>query len=118
MSRYLLLLRNDPQNFSCMSPTQGQELMSKFIKWTEGLHQAGHLAGVERLAQGGQTLRKRGEVIAVDGPYAEAKEAVAGLYILDAQGPDEALHLAQGCPVLQVGGSVEVRPIDNFPKPA
>jgi len=118
MSRYLLLLRNDPQTFSRMTPADGQAMMSKFIHWTQSLQKAGHLAGVERLVHNsGQTLRKRGEVIAVDGPYAEAKEAVAGLYILSADSFEQAVELARGCPVLDIGGSVEVRPIDHFPAP-
>ncbi len=120
MRRFLLLLRPEEANLPCLSKAENDELFNRFIKWTESLQQGGHLAGVERLTHpgDGKTVRRRGEQLVVDGPFAEVKEAVTGLYILAAENLEHACLLAQGCPLVQLGGSIEVREIDWFPKPA
>ena len=46
-----------------------------------------------------------------DGPYAEAKDVVGGFTLIQARNLEEATELSKGCPILEVGGSVEVRPI-------
>jgi hypothetical protein len=48
-----------------------------------------------------------------DGPFIEAKEVVAGFYILEAPDLDAAIALARTNPVLRGGGGVEVRPIHS-----
>lgn len=47
----------------------------------------------------------------VDGPYAETKDIIGGYTPIVAKDLDEAAELAKGCPVLESGGLVEVRPI-------
>ena len=46
-----------------------------------------------------------------DGPYAESKDLVTGSLVLEAASLDEATELALGCPVFEMGGSLEVRPV-------
>jgi hypothetical protein len=53
----------------------------------------------------------RGDVV-TDGPFIETKEALAGLYILEARDLDHALALAAMTPV--ASGGVEVRPLLDF----
>jgi hypothetical protein len=48
-----------------------------------------------------------------DGPFSEVKDVIGGFSIVEAASLDEASSLAQGCPILEVGGSVEVRPIET-----
>lgn len=55
----------------------------------------------------------RGDVIS-DGPFIEAKEVIAGLYVTEAADLDEALATARTNPILQQGGGVEVRPIEGM----
>jgi hypothetical protein len=52
----------------------------------------------------------RGDVV-TDGPFVDAKEIVAGFYILEAADLDAALAIAKLDPACQEGGGVEVRPI-------
>ncbi|MEI9898003.1 MAG: YciI family protein [Chthoniobacter sp.] len=47
----------------------------------------------------------------VDGPYAEAKESVAGYFMVSAGSIEEAAEIAQDCPALAYGMTVEVRPL-------
>jgi hypothetical protein len=60
----------------------------------------------------------RGDVM-TDGPFVEAKEVVAGFYVIDAPDLDAALEIARGNPATQLGGGVEVRPVaGGFVRPA
>jgi hypothetical protein len=62
-----------------------------------------------RLGNEGRTV-KPGNVI-TNGPYAEVKEIVGGLSIFRAESIEEALELANNCPILNAGGNVEIRDI-------
>jgi hypothetical protein len=46
-----------------------------------------------------------------DGPFAEAKDVVGGYTLVEAKDLAQAVELSKGCPILEVGGSVEVRPV-------
>lgn len=48
-----------------------------------------------------------------DGPFIDAKEIVAGFYIIEAADLDEALAVAGTNPVIRAGGGVEVRPVHS-----
>ena len=55
-----------------------------------------------------------GRVITTDGPFAETKEALGGLYVVEAADLDEAIALAARIPGA-THGSIEVRPILEIP---
>ena len=77
------------------------------------LKAAGHYIAAEALqpARTARTIRVRdGHVNVTDGPYTEAKELVAGFYLIDARDWDEAIALAAKIPPARVGG-IEVRPV-------
>src|SRR4051794_30257817 len=58
------------------------------------------------------TVRVRdGEVLTTDGPFAETKEILGGLYLIDVPNLDDALEFAAAVPVARRGGCVEVRPL-------
>ncbi|HEX5496008.1 MAG TPA: YciI family protein [Mycobacteriales bacterium] len=54
----------------------------------------------------------RGDTI-TDGPFVEAKEVVAGFYVIEAPDLDAALEIARRNPATWQGGGVEVRPVDS-----
>ena len=47
-----------------------------------------------------------------DGPYAEAREVIGGLFILEAGNYDEAVTLCQDCPHLDFG-TIEIREVES-----
>jgi len=53
---------------------------------------------------------RRGERIVTDGPFAETKELVGGLFVVDLPDLDEAIRLAAAIPASEYG-SVEIRPV-------
>jgi hypothetical protein len=95
-----------------LSPTELQAHLAKWNAWTNGLLEAGKLANAAPLTHppSGKTVRGR-ERIVTDGPYAESKDLVSGIVIVEAASLEEAAELAQGCPILELDGSVEVRPV-------
>ena len=65
---------------------------------------------------GGHRLAPEGKVIAgrmapTDGPFAESKEAIAGLWFIHPNSLEEAVEIAKGNPALEYGHTIEVRPI-------
>ena len=54
---------------------------------------------------------KGNQKMVTDGPYAEAKDLVGGFSLIEASDLAHAVEISKGCPVLEVGGSVEVRPV-------
>jgi hypothetical protein len=51
-----------------------------------------------------------GDVV-TNGPYVEIKELIGGYIMISADSLEEAAEISKGCPILSVGGSVEVRPV-------
>jgi hypothetical protein len=58
-------------------------------------------------------MTKGGQLI-TDGPYTEGKEIVGGYALISANTLDEATQLSQGCPILEIGGTVEIRQVMKF----
>src|SRR5262249_21129194 len=90
-----------------------EAFMAEVGKWDDYLRQRGLHAssyGLES-TQTATTVRVRaGRVSVTDGPFAETKEALVGLDLIDARDLDEALQVAQRNPMAR-RGSIEVRPI-------
>jgi hypothetical protein len=99
-----------------LSPSEIQQHLAKWNDWTNGLLKAGRHAGGQPLAHPptGLTLRGRERTV-TDGPYAEAKDLVSGTVIVEASSLEEAAELARGCPIFELDGSVEVRPVLQVP---
>jgi hypothetical protein len=92
------------------SPEQTQKTIQKWLAWFEDLKAKSHLKDP------GHPLEHAGKVVSGkqktvnDGPYAEAKDVVGGYIVVEAEDLNQAVDLSKGCPILEVGGSVEVRP--------
>jgi hypothetical protein len=85
----------------------------------ESLRDAGHYVAAESLqpVSTARTLRVRGgKVTVTDGPFTEAKEVIAGFYLIDARDFNEALQLAAKIPPARVG-AIEVRPVRQLGRP-
>ena len=61
------------------------------------------------LSDEGKILKPGGVI--TDGPFVELKEKLGGFAVIKAESLDEATTLAHGCPVLDIGGSVEIRTV-------
>jgi len=117
MPSYMLLLYEGPGTAEGLSPAEFQVIIEKYRAWGDGLRQAGRLVSSDKLRDGeGRVLRRTdGKIRVLDGPYAETKEVLGGYYAIRAEDYDEAQRLAEGCPHLDYGGSIEIRQIDELP---
>lgn len=108
MSEYLLIFRDHERQWEQFSPAQMQAVADRFETWRLSLGDAFIAAG--KLTQElGTTVRKQDQEFVVDGPFCEAKEAIAGFYLVRADSQKHAETLAMHFPMLDYGGSVEVR---------
>jgi hypothetical protein len=89
-----------------------EEHMQKWMRWMQGLAEKGILVGGEPLHPTGKQVNAK--KVVTDGPFVEAKEIVGGYLIVNAKDIDEAVKISKDCPGLELGGSVEVRPIQKM----
>lgn len=106
-SEYLLLFRNNAW-YQQLSPEEIQRVMTDWMSWFDGLVAEGRCRGGQSLEHEGHVVRGPDRTV-TDGPYAEAKESVAGYFILTVDSEAEALEIAKLCPGLPYGATVEVR---------
>jgi hypothetical protein len=110
MSEFVYLYRNGEK----LSPERMQLQMGKWTAWMKGLGAQGVLKNP------GQPLERAGRLVSgkertvTDGLFAEAKDVIGGYTIVEARDLDHAVELTAGCPILDVGGGVEVRPVMNM----
>ncbi len=110
MKEFLLLFRQPDYDYSKATPEKMSDLTKRWQEWVEGIALQGKLVpGGKRLAQEGKVLKAGG--IITDGPFVEVKEKLGGFIIVMAESLDEATTLAHGCPGIDEGGTVEIRPL-------
>lgn len=87
-----------------------QASLQRWLDWVGGI------AAQNKLVDRGSRLEREGKVLkgsnlVTDGPYTELKETLLGYTMVKAENLEEASKLAENCPILFVGGNVEVREI-------
>jgi len=96
--RFMLMLKGDPPPGAMPPP----HLVQAMHEYDAELARAGVLLAAEGLwdsSQGARVIYAKGERTVVDGPFTEAKELVAGFYLIDVKSPEEAIEWARRCPV-------------------
>jgi len=88
-----------------------QQMMQKWMAWMKDLGANGHLKDRgQPLERAGKLVQGRQKTV-TDGPFAEAKDVVGGYTLIEAEDLSEAVQLSKGCPIFEVEGAVEVRPV-------
>jgi len=96
-----------------MSEAERNAVVDECFTYDEELQAKGHFAGGEALQppQTAVTLRwKDGKVSITDGPYAETKEQIGGILVLEARDLNHAIQLMSKHPGVRLGGPFEIRP--------
>jgi len=111
MTEFLLLFRREATANSVQpSPEQMQAMTKQWQDWIGGIAAQNKLVSTgKRMDFDGKVVRPNKTI--TNGPYVEVKEVLNGMLFIKAADMDEALEIAKGCPILQVGGNVEVRPL-------
>jgi hypothetical protein len=112
MAKFLFVYRGGSDVHVKMTPEEMQQNMKKWEKWLgEGFQKGWLLDAGDGLTGEGRVVHAK---VVTDGPFMESKEIVGGFSIVQAETVDAAVQLAKGCPVLQSGGNVEVRPLAGY----
>ena len=93
------------------SPEQRQQHLQKWVAWFKELGEKGYLKELGHPLEMAGMVVKGNQKLVTDGPYAEAKDLVGGFSLIEAKDLAHAVELSKGCPIFEVGGSVEVRPV-------
>src|SRR5450631_1564902 len=108
MNEFLLIFRRDFKTAGPQaSPEHLQNMMKEWQNWMGGI------AAQDKLVSSGNRLADEGKVVkpgavVTDGPYVEIKEAIGGYIMIRAKSLEEAAEISKGCPILVIGGNVEV----------
>lgn len=109
MKEFMLIFKSEINEQFGPSPEQMQANIQQWMDWFGGIAAQGRIVNANRLSFEGKILKPNNVI--VDGPYAEVKEMIGGYVVVKATDIDEAMKLAEGCPILLHGGHVEVRSI-------
>jgi hypothetical protein len=109
MRDFALVFRRPPFDSNKMSPKDMQEIAKKWDTWHGELISKGKMGTAVRLDTDGKVLKGGGVI--TDGPFVEVREILGGIFIIKAESLEEATTVAHGSPVLELGGSVEIRPL-------
>ena len=110
--KYVCLGYMEAGRFERMSESERNAFVDGCFAYDDVLRKNGHFAGGEALepASSAVTLRYRsGTVSVTDGPYAETKEQLGGILILEATDLNHAIQLMSKHPGVR-GGPFEIRP--------
>lgn len=109
--RFLIIRKADEETEAGAKPTQA--LFDAMMKYNEelmnaGVMQAGH--GLKPSAQGARVVFRGGSPKVVDGPFAEAKELIAGFSVFEVASKEEAIEWVKRWPREDGDVTIEIRP--------
>lgn len=109
--QYALLIHTDPSRIEALSESDLETAYAEYLE----LANDPRMVTFAQLQPGDTATCVRGggdRTLITDGPFADTKEILGGLCIIEADNLDEALELASTSPAVKwVGGTVEVRPL-------
>jgi hypothetical protein len=110
--KYLCLIHLNESELAAMPAQDASELNARHLDFNDGLRETGNFIVAEALAPSQQTTRmttRGGKLRVIDGPFTEAKEVIAGFYLIEANDMKEATEIASRIPSVSLG-VIEVRP--------
>jgi hypothetical protein len=113
--KYVILIYSNPRSrelWESFPADQRAEGLAAYAALTEDLAASGELVVTEALADPSLAKRvevREGRTVTSDGPFAEAKELLAGFYLVDCESTERAVEIAARVPEAELG-LVEVRP--------
>ena len=117
--RYICIVHADPERLNALSPEGHADLDRRSQAYDRELEERGHYIIAEAIQDPSSAVvvrNRNGAVSNTDGPYIETKEFMAGFILVEARDLNEAVRLAAGIPMAEMG-TIEVRPIYIIPTP-
>jgi len=114
--RYICLGYMEETKWTTMSESERNAILDECFAYDDILRRNGHFAGGEALqsARNATTLRwQNGKVSITDGPFAETKEQLGGILVLEARDLNHAIQLMSKHPGVKLG-PFEIRPVADL----
>jgi hypothetical protein len=115
--KYICLGYYDKSKHDAMAESEQHAMFDSCFEYDDHLRSNGHFAGGEALqpAETAVTLSwKKNQAAMTDGPYAETKEQIGGILVLEARDMSHAVELMKQHPALKYGSIFEIRPVADF----
>jgi hypothetical protein len=117
--RYICIVHADPERLDALTAEQGTDLNRRSIAYDRELEEKGHYVIAEAIQNPSTAVlvrNRQGTISHTDGPFMETKEFMAGFILVEARDLNDAVRLASGIPMAEMG-TIEVRPIYDIPVP-
>ena len=117
--RYICIVHADPARSAALTAEQRADLDRRSIAYDRELEEKGHYVIAEAIQDPSTAVlvrNRNGAISNTDGPFMETKEFMAGFILVEARDLNEAVRLAAGIPMAEMG-TIEVRPIYEIPVP-
>ena len=114
--KYLCLGYHEEKAWEAMSDSERKALLEENFAYERILRKNGNWLDGKALRgpDAATTLRfENGQASITDGPFAETKEQLGGVMVLEAQDLNHAIQLMSQLPCMRAGGSLEIRPINE-----
>jgi hypothetical protein len=114
--KFMLMCYHDTTAWDALGEAEQAKIMDEYGEWTQAIVRSGHFRGSTKLAptSASTTVReKNGRRVVTDGPFAETREQLGGVHLIECKDLDEALAIAGRVPTLRSGGTIEVRPVES-----
>ena len=115
--KYVLLVYGEEKDLFALTPERAEKLDADSLAYDRALDREGKLVVAQALqpVKTSKSLRRRkGKAVVTDGPFAETKEQLLGFVMVEAADLAEALEIADGIPLAELG-TIEVRAIYDIP---
>ncbi|MDG4855504.1 YciI family protein [Mesorhizobium sp. M1A.F.Ca.IN.022.07.1.1] len=115
--KYVLLVYGEEKDLFALTPERSAKLDADSLAYDRELDRQGKLIIAQALqpVKMSKSLRRRkGKRLVTDGPFAETKEQLLGFVMVEAADLDEAMAIADGIPLAELG-TVEVRAVYDIP---
>ena len=115
--KYICLGYYDKNKFDAMTESERNALFDTCFDYDDHLRANGNWVGGEALQAPETALTvswKNGKVATTDGPYAETKEQLGGIVVLEARDMNHAVQLISQHPALKFGNTFEIRPVGDM----
>lgn len=115
--KYLCFGYYDKDKFDSMTESERNAMFDTCFAYDDHLRANGHFVGGEALQPSETALTlswKNGKVAAIDGPYAETKEQLGGILVLEARDMNHAVQLMEQHPAVKYGNLFEIRPVADM----
>jgi hypothetical protein len=112
--KYICLGYLEPGKFENMSESERNTVLDECFSYNDELRKNGHLVAEEPLQPANTAVTvcwKDGKVAVTDGPYAETKEQLGEIQVLEARDLNHVIQLISKCPGVKLQfGTIEIRP--------